>query len=392
MNAMNADKSRRHQAGADDGAELHLSWTERDLPAGRHQFHRERLMTQIHEMRQNDTTAANTTAANTTAANTAAAATVTHAQSKRESRRFRLPRPAIMLPAMAAAVAGAVVAGTVMAGSEGVRDAGRSSGGVATGPVLTTQIGTATEKGVPELLDRLSLAAAKNTTPRSVRPDQFVYIESKYAESYTLMDHGKTTLASHALSRRQVWKSPDGTKGWLIDPFATDDPKGMTLSGPDENGNTPKDGLGGPSYNYLSKLTTDPDKLLAKIYKETKGQGNTPDQQAFTTIGDMLTESYPPAELSAALFKAAKKIPGVVVVADAVDAIGRHGVAVARLDETGERDEWIFDRKTGLLLGERSVQARGNNGVITRGTVISTRAITNRAVVDEMKQTPGQSS
>jgi hypothetical protein len=379
---MNADKSRQYQAGSDEDAKL-LSWTARDLPAGRHQFHRERLMTRIHELDQNEARTA------------APAAPEPAVRPARAGRRVRLPRLSVALPVLATAVAGAVVAVTVTTGAEGVRDADTASG-PRTGPALTTQIGTATSKGVPQLLDRLSLAAEQEPAPRSVRPDQYVYIESKSAGSHPRTVGGRTTLVSSALSRRQVWESPDGTKGWLIDPLVNDEPGGETLSLPDENGDTPKATLNAPSYDYLTKLTTDPGKLLAKIYKETEGMGNTPDQEAFTTIGDLLVETYPPARLSAALFKAAKKIPGVVVVPDAVDAIGRHGVAVARLDETGgQRDEWIFDRETGLLLGERSVQVRGNageDGVITPGTVISTTAVTDRAVVDTMKQTPARSS
>lgn len=344
-------------------------------------------MTQIHELRQHEPQAAEAGVADPAAGPGPTGRSLLR----------RLPRPSLVLPALVAAVAGAVVAVNVMTGSDGVRDADTGSGAAtATGPALTTQIGTATTKGVPQLLDRLSLAAQGRTSPRAVRPDQYIYIESQSAVSYPKTVSGKTTLVSRPLSRRQVWMSPDGTKGWLIDPLVDDSPGGETLSLPDENGNTPKANLNAPSYDYLTKLTTDPDKLLAKIYKETETMGNTPDQEAFSTIGDLLMESYPPAKLSAALFQVAKKIPGVVVVPDAVDAIGRHGVAVARLDETGgQRDEWIFDRKTGLPLGERSVQVRGNAGeddVITPGTVISTTAITNRSVVDEMKQTPGRSS
>lgn len=123
--------------------------------------------------------------------------------------------------------------------------------------------------------------------------------------------------------------------------------------------------------------------------------GNSPDQEAFTTIGDLLGESYPPAGLYAALFRTAAKIPGVVVVNDAVDAVGRPGVAVARLDETsGQREEWIFDKKTHVFLGERSVQvkgASGDDGLIKPGTVVFTSAVVNRAVVDGVRQTPAQS-
>ncbi|MFI1168697.1 CU044_5270 family protein [Streptomyces sp. NPDC020801] len=363
---MNANTSRQHPAEGDESAQL-LSWTARDLPTGRHQFHRERLMARIHEMQREERTA------------TAAPA---------KARRLRLPRPAIALPATAAALAGAVVAGISMSGGGGVRDAG-----VATGPALTTRIGAATTKGVPQLLDQISLAAADGSRP-AVAPGQYIYIESKTADTFLKTVGGKTTPAGHELHRRQVWKSPDGTRGWLIDPAVNDSPEGETLSLPDEQGNTPKAFLNGPSYDYLAKLTTDPGELLAKIYKETEGHGNSPDQEAFTTIGDLLNESYPPAQLYPALFRAAAKIPGVVVVQDAVDAVGRHGVAVARLDETsGRREEWIFDRKTHVFLGERTVQVRKNSGVdalIRPGTVVFTSAVLQRAVVDGMKQTPSR--
>ncbi|MFF4118848.1 CU044_5270 family protein [Streptomyces sp. NPDC001714] len=359
---MTVHTSRNHPAEDDGGAEL-LSATARDLPPGRHQFHKERLMAQIHDMRQTERTTP-----------------------PAPERRRRFPRPAIALPLTAAGLAAAVVAGVTLTGHDGngVQDAG---------PALTTTVGAATTKGVTRLLDQISLAAAETSASRpAVRPGQYIYIKSESADSYIRDVDGTSSLASHPLHTRQVWKSPDGTKGWLIDPAVNKSPEGETLSLPDEQGNTPKPTLNGPSYDYLTKLTTDPDKLLAKIYTETKGQGNSPDQEAFTTIGDLLGESYPPAALYPALFKAAAKIPGVVVVDDATDAVGRHGVAVARLDETsGEREEWIFDRKSHVFLGERSVQVRRNGGtdsLITPGTVLFTSAILERTVVDGIKQTP----
>ncbi|WP_326580096.1 CU044_5270 family protein [Streptomyces sp. NBC_00487] len=366
---MTANTSRQNAAESAEGAQL-FDRTTRDLPPGRHQFHKERMMAQIHETQADER-----------------AATKPAAPAK--TRRFRLPRPAIALPALAAALAGVVVVGVAASGGgTGVED-----GGLASGPALTTTVGTATTKGVPQLLDQIALTAAEGEHP-AVKPGQYIYIESKTSSIFLKTVDDRTTLASHALHTRQVWESPDGTKGWLIDPAVNDSPEGETLSLPDEQGNTPQAYLNAPSYDYLAKLTTDPDALLAKIYKETEGAGNSPDQQAFTTIGDLLGESYPPAELSSALFKAAAKIPGVVVVDDAVDAAGRHGVAVARLDETsGQREEWIFDRKTHVYLGDRTVQVNRTTeegGLIKPGTVVFTSAIMNRAIVDGIKQTPSQ--
>ena len=355
---MNANKSRRDAAEWAEGAQL-FERTTRDLPTGRHQFHKERLMAQIQQSQQEERTVA--------------------------PRRFRLARPSIALPALTVFVAGAIVAGVV------ITRGGGPSGGVATGPALTTQLGSASSDGVPQLLNQIALAAVKVDMP-SVKPGQYIYIESETADTFVQVVDDKTSVGSHQLHRRQTWMSPDGTKGWLIDPAVDDSPDGETLSLPDEQGNTPQAYLNNPSYNYLSTLTTDPAALLAKIYQETKGHGTSPAQEAFTTIGDLLGQSYPPAALYSALFKTAALIPGVVVVDDAVDAAGRHGVAVARLDEaSGQRQEWIFDKQTHVFLGERTVQVNQPTGVdslIKPGTVLFTSAILNRAVVDDIKQTP----
>ncbi|MGW6013844.1 CU044_5270 family protein [Streptomyces sp. NPDC055210] len=370
---MNANTPRQDSSESGPGSEWEqdaqlLSRTARDLPSGRHQFHKERLMAQIHEQVQRE---------ERTAAPAAPAKT----------RRLRLPRPAITLPAMAFGLSAVIVAGVVtFGGGDGVRESG-----VATGPALTTDLGTATTKGVPQLLDQISLAAAEGDHP-TVKAGQYIYIESVLADTHVRTVDDKSSLVSQELHKRQMWESADGVEGWLIDPAVNDSSEGETLTLPDEQGNTPKAHMGSPSYDYLAKLTTDPDALLAKIYKETEGQGNTPDQQAFSTIGDLLSESYPPPELYAALFETAAKIPGVVVVDDAVDAAGRHGVAVARLDETsGQREEWIFDKKSHVYLGARNVQVKPvkEEGILIKsGTVNFTMAIKNRAVVDGMKQTP----
>ncbi|WP_340384587.1 hypothetical protein U5640_42715 [Streptomyces sp. SS7] len=73
---------------------------------------------------------------------------------------------------------------------------------------------------------------------------------------------------------------------------------------------------------------------------------------------------------------------------------GAAAMAVARLDETsGQREEWIFDRKTHVFLGERIVQVKqdeGGDGLLRPGTVIHTSAILKRVVADAMEQPPSQ--
>ncbi|PBC70197.1 hypothetical protein BX265_7593 [Streptomyces sp. TLI_235] len=357
---MNASPSQPHPAEWPEAERL-LPTVERDLPAGRHQFHKERLMARIHE--DLDTTPVSRPA-----------------RAGAAKPRNPFLRRAIVLPVAACALAGAVLTGVNL-----IADSGDTTT-LAAGPALTTVVGAADPQGVTQLLDRISLAAQGAPVPQA-NAGQFIYLETKVANTYVRTVNGKSSLVSDALHTRRTWKSPDGHKGWLIEQGATD---GTSLD------SKVKPYLNAPSYDYLAALPADPDVLLKKIYTETAGHGSGPDAEAFTTIGDLLGQSYPPATLSAALYKAAAKIPGVVKVDDAVDAVGRHGVAVARLDKTsGQRTEWIFDKTSFTFLGERTVQVEGTSGekdLIKPGTVVFTQAITARAIVNGMKETSSQTA
>ncbi|MCX4993522.1 CU044_5270 family protein [Streptomyces sp. NBC_00568] len=338
----------------------------RALPADRHEFHKETLMSKIAQDRE------------------------AGSPSAAKSRGFRLPRPAITVPVTAFALAAVVTAGVAFSGKSA-----EEPPAVATGPLMTTKIGAGSVAGVPALLNQIATAASKDGHP-AVKADQFVYVESKTASTSIKTVDNKSTVVSEKPYKRQVWASPDGVNGWLIDPTTNESAKGETLNLPDEQGNTPKAGFNHPSYDFLANLTTDPDELLKLIYKETKGQGNSPEQQAFATIGDLLGETYPPAALSAALFKTAAKIPGVVLVKNARDAAGREGIAVARLDEaSGQREEWIFNKETYTFLGQRILQvnqASGEDSLIKPGTITFTSAIVQRTIVSKIKEVPSQTA
>ncbi|WP_250403767.1 CU044_5270 family protein [Streptomyces cellostaticus] len=354
---MNASPSHQPHPAEWTETQSLLPATERDLPAGRHQFHKEQMMTQIQEDLR-----------------TAAAARV--APAKRSN---PFLRRTVLMPTAALALAGAVVGGLAFTG-------GKTDGktALATGPALTTRIGVANAKGAPELLDRISLAAAGTSAP-APHAGQYVYIASKVADTYVKTVDDKSRVVSDELHSRQAWSSLDGKDGWLIEAGQTSD-NGMTLAS-----DVPHSG----AYNALAKLPTDPDALLRKIYSESETYRDPEvprDQAAFVAIGDLLTESYPPADVSAALYKAAARIPGVTAVDDAADATGRHGIAIAREnDADGQRTEWIFDKKTLQFLGERVVVVKPvKDSEFTVGTVTHTSAITQRAVVDANKQVPGQ--
>ncbi|MCX2181977.1 CU044_5270 family protein [Streptomyces sp. SKN60] len=357
-------KSRRTPDEWHEGEHL-LSLEEADLPAGRHAFHKEELMTFIQQETQG-------------------ASATTPAPPVPAPARRRVLRPLSVLPAAACSLAVLAAGVLTLTGKGGTGDE------AVAGPPLTATVGTGTSSGVTQLLDRISLAS--NKAPQvKVGAGQYVYVESRVGTTYEKTVDNKTTLASDGIHRRQIWNSTDGTEGWLIDPAVTP-PGGEKLDRTNENGTNEPAYLNAPTYDYLATLPTDPETLLKEIYKETKGKGNNPDQEAFTTIGDLLNESLPPAELNTALFKAVGQIPGVVQVKNAVDAVGRQGIAVARLDETsGARTEWVFDPKTYAYLGERTIQVRpngGDSGLIEPGTVLYTEAVIVRQAVHALKEVP----
>lgn len=312
-------------------------------------------------------------------------------QSEQSAVLFPSPPPAVERRSRRrVALIGAAVAVAVLAGAVGLGRLGpgrESEGGAqASVPAPVVRVVPGTTQGLGNTVDRISVAAGKEQQAEP-GPGQFIYIGSQvsWLSTDNNVDSGETRTWVQKLHPREVWLSPDGHKGWLIETG---------------NGNTSKEGMGldgdadphlsAPSYDYLKTLPIDPDALLKKIYAESEGMGNGKDQEAFTVIGDLVREQMMTPELTAALYRAAAKIPGVVLVNKTKDAVGRSGIAIARVDEhSGERTEWIFDAKSFSYLGERTVQVREANG-IAAGTVTARTAITERAVVDGMKEVPGR--
>jgi hypothetical protein len=232
-----------------------------------------------------------------------------------------------------------------------------------------------------QLLQRAALAAASQPAP-TVRAGQYTYVKvTGYSTVLSEGDDGKMERLRQDESMEQ-WTSVDGGQRTLQ---RTGD--GDTYL-PDLPG---KGNLNSPTYDFLVALPNDPDALLKKIYQQTEaehgfGSGSTtgPDQEAFVTIGDLLRDQVAPPETTSALYRAAARIPGVITVSDAVDAAGRHGVAVAR-EHDDERTEWIFDASTAQFLGERTVQLK-NGPWGEAGAVVTSVAVVTSGVVDKAGQ------
>lgn len=125
----------------------------------------------------------------------------------------------------------------------------------------------------------------------------------------------------------------------------------------------------------MSVFPRDPYRLLNNIYKQTLGKGQSVDGEALVFIADLLRTGIVPADLRAALYKAAAMIPGVTITEGQANLNGQTGVAIGHTDSSGfESQEIIIDPRTGQLIGEREVLNQAYE-VIPAGTAVAWTAI-----------------
>ncbi|GAA4187942.1 hypothetical protein GCM10022252_22370 [Streptosporangium oxazolinicum] len=135
-------------------------------------------------------------------------------------------------------------------------------------------------------------------------------------------------------------------------------------------------------YAFLSRLPTDPAGMREHLYRDL-AQDPLADYKAWGSVGSMITQAYMPSAQRAALFRAAGTIPGVETVAEAEDAAGRRGVAVAMVNRFGGvRHEYIFDPATYLYLGERVVVVDAAAAGAPEGTLLTSTAQLKVEVAD----------
>ncbi|HEX6857347.1 MAG TPA: CU044_5270 family protein [Streptosporangiaceae bacterium] len=277
-----------------------------------------------------------------------------------------------------AAAGAAVLAAAVAVG--GVAALGRSPG-PSPYPTSFTSGGArpTVHRSAARLLSRVAGAAAMDT-PVVANGRQFAYTESQVSFG---ADGAPAPAQTH---ERQIWLPvADWCAGGLLVEHGQRTSLKFPSSGvsvPAGNGapatpvreKCPDPGsLSDPTYRLLQSLPTDPRVLLHRL-RQVKTGGLSPDAVVFGTIGDLIRESVLPPRLGAALYRAAALIPGVTVIQVATDAIGRPGVAVS-LSVRGYQQEWIFDRRSCLLLGEREFM----HGILVGKTAILSQAIVDRA-------------
>lgn len=237
------------------------------------------------------------------------------------------------------------------------------------------------EPAAVHALDNLATVALTTATP-TVRDDQYVYVRSTVISNDGEFDGPVTLGAPH---EREIWLSqaPGATSdAGLIREFGQDWPlwNGYpTPAGPDR-----------PTYQWLSTLPADPDRIIAELSShQLPGSAQSSDQYTFERIGDIIAEGLVPPRLAEALFQAVTKIPGVTFVDRAEDAIGRTGFGIARTDESDAvTSVWVFRPGSPKPLGVRWYFS-GPDSAPRQQALFGATAILERGVADQLGADPG---
>lgn len=242
--------------------------------------------------------------------------------------------------------------------------------------VLTNVVGLAgwrggAEPAAAEALGDAAAATIKTSDP-VVGPGQYLKVSTQAVYSVDGDDgtgHGAAYLATQ---NGQIYVPADHSNDWVWvrDPsnvVRTFGPASERAAAADEGAsNTPEviRAAKGAWYNGkptewdFGNLPRDPQQLLNYIYRVTAGTGVSADGEALVFIADTLRTGVVPADLRAALYKAAAGIPGVTITDRTATLDGHTGIAFGRDEGNGLRQEIIIEPSTGLLIGEREVLLR----------------------------------
>ena len=319
----------------------------RDLPAGRQRILQEHLMTELHQLEPESRP---------------------RTASQRRKRRYGL-----IAVAGSAALAAAVAATVFITGQD------------APARPTTAPTPTAAETAAV-LLARIADAAASQPAP-TVRDNQFMYIRSEES------DQGQKPY------ERQVWLPvanicvtgllKEGGSTELLSPFPVKvNPDGSEKveypSKPSDWNNyafrCPSEGHLGDTYRLLQSLPTNPTALLSYLKSQKTYTNDDPLQEIF----DTLTENIMPPAVAAAFYRVAAQLPGAIIVPEATNAAGQHGIGITwpspnpgRVDQM----ELIFDKTTLQNIGEEQFNAK-------TGAVDFEIAPVQRAFVDKAGELP----
>jgi hypothetical protein len=265
-----------------------------------------------------------------------------------------------LMVAAPAAVAGAVA--VVLALSSGVQD-----GGVLPVPATAAQ---ALEEAA-DAADRLPPAAGLPA------PDQYLYVRSSGINASCHLGRGGDRCRL-VTSRREAWQSLERT-GRVTTGNRTPEP--IAPVGTWSLGNERL------SYAQMRDFDETGDQLLARLTAHHwPGQGGSLNAELFTQIGDAFREQPATPALRAALYRALKRVPGVIYLGPVRDRLARPALGVARVQDD-RRSEILIDPRTSEMLAEQTRLLKASAG-LAKGTVVEDVVYEQRGVVDRVGVRP----
>ena len=244
------------------------------------------------------------------------------------------------------------------------------------------------------VLERAALVAEARPAP-VVPAGSFVFTEGTSRTAYGVEG---TDPAAQAWDRR-FWRAArnDGSDSRVQARKSGTDPwSGSTIPVAE-----------GEPGGYRDDLPTTTAGMLDYLYRQNSS-GNPADSEAFQTMAELINGSYLPPAQQAALFRAAGRIPGTIVLHGEHDALGRPAVAVT-MDSTTfctvgrpapqspvratycGNYELLFDPLTFTVTGTQTVLA-SDSALGPKGTVVAAGIDAVPVIVSRAGEIPSASA
>jgi hypothetical protein len=255
-----------------------------------------------------------------------------------------------------------------------------------------------------EALKRAAQVAEHSDGPGIPNDDQYFYVASEGTELTTAAPTSDPNDSYSYLftKRREIWLSVSrqgllrqaqvGGVRWL----SPRDRENWVRSGSQDTGDgggSDEMAMGGIGHYFIGdeKFTTQqlrdfdptPQELFDRLRSRVGDRGQSRNGEVFVEIADALREAPQTPQLRATLYRALALVPGVELLGDVKDRLGRDAVGVAYTEHTGMRQELLFDPQTAEVLNEREVVAHPVQGLRAAvGTAVEDIVYTKRAVTD----------
>ena len=246
-----------------------------------------------------------------------------------------------------------------------------------------------------EVLNKAASLAASQPDP-IVQPGQFLRIETHSVDKTSGLSRGGNSVSWLVPSTSVIYRPYDVSDLWILERHQlkptdfigagaqaeAEKEWSRQQSEPLINGSTraPYGGLWGSSIENVGQLPTDARKLYNHFTSTYRGGSNSPEEDTWVRIIDLLQTGSAPAQLRSALYRAAAFIPGVQITGDDVTLDGHTAVVLGRIQsDRNERQEMLIDKSTGLFVGQREVTLK-TQGMTPAGSIVSSSSVTTTVV------------